>query len=313
MKQILLLVCILLAISATAFEFPENVRKLLEHRQQLAQSITFLVAFLAGILTFTSPCGFVILPTFFAYIFKERRRALRMTFMFSAGLILAFVLFGIIAGIVGEVFNPYKSFFAAASGIVLAGFGVMLIFNLGFSFLDFRVKHKPDSSRSSFLLGFFLAAGWTPCMGAVLGSIFVLAANTSSILKSTILFAAYAMGVSIPLMLASYFSDRYDLAKWFVSKHRQFSFFGRKIHTHTYNIVAGVVLIIIGTIMFAGNGTGFFMDTIPRYLPWTMEWFVGANQWLVEAEFLRSKAAILITIVVVVAAVAYLVKEKSSS
>ena len=289
------------------------MQKLFEHQQQLAQSITLLAAFLAGIIIFTSPCGFVILPAFFSYLFKERQRAVRMTAMFSLGLSLAFVIFGIIAGIVGEVFNPYKTFFAGLSGIALVAFGIMLFFNIGFSFLDFKIRHKPnDGYWSVFLLGFMLAAGWTPCVGPVLGGIFVLAANSASMLKSTLLFASYALGVSIPLLLASYFSDRYDFSKYFVSKCRTLTFFGKKIYTHTYNMIAGVVLIIIGAIMFVGKGTGFFMDTIPQYLPWTMEWFVAANQKLIDAGLLKSMTANVIGVFLVLLIVVLIIKSVSS-
>lgn len=313
MRKICLVLFLLTVTAISAFEFPQNVQKLFDYQQQLAQSVTFLVAFLAGIITFTSPCGFVILPTFFSYLFKERQRALRMTAMFSLGLTVAFVLVGIIAGIVGEVFNPYKTVFATLSGILLIAFGIMLFFNIGFSFLDFKVKHKPnDGYWSVFLLGFLLAVAWTPCVGPVLGSIFVLAANTTSVLKSTLLFASYALGVTFPLMVASYFSDRYDLAKVFVSKHRSFEFFGKKIHTHTYNVVAGVVLIIIGSITFTGKGTGFFMDTIPQYLPWTMEWFVAANQALVESTFFTSIAANVIGMFLVLSIIVLIIRTVGS-
>ncbi|MBI4017282.1 MAG: cytochrome c biogenesis protein CcdA [Candidatus Aenigmarchaeota archaeon] len=300
---------VLTAVAASAFEFPQNVQKLFDYQQQLAQSVTFIIAFLAGIITFTSPCGFVILPTFFSYLFKERQRALRMTAMFSAGLSLAFVLMGIIAGIVGEVFNPYKTFFASISGIILTVFGVMMIFNKGFSIFDFKVRHKPnDGYLSVFLLGFLLAVGWTPCVGPVLGSIFVLSANSTSILKSTLLFASYALGVSVPLMLISYFSDKYDLAKFFTTTHRSFSFFGKKIHTHAYNIAAGLILIMIGIIMFIGKGTGFFMDTIPQYLPWTMEWFVAANQKLIEAGLFKSTVANVVGMFLILSIIVLMIK-----
>ncbi len=300
MRKSLIFLILIIILGATAFalELPPGVQKLLEYQNTVALSITFLIAFIGGILTFTSPCGFVVVPTFFSYLFKERKRAMFMTAIFSLGMTLAFVIFGIIAGIMGNFFNEYKSFFAAASGIILIIFGIMLIFNKGFSLFDFRIKHKPDNGWGVFFLGFFFAIGWTPCVGPILGGIIVLAAGVGSILKSALLFGFYALGVALPLMIVSYFSDKYDVSKWFTSRHIEFNFFGKKIQTHLYGIIGGILLIIIGLIMFFGKGTSLFMDQIPRYLPWTMNMFTDVNEMLVESPIFTSRTANIIGIAI---------------
>lgn len=300
MRKSLIFIILIIALGATAFalELPPGVQKLLEYQNTVALSITFLIAFMGGILTFTSPCGFVVLPTFFSYLFKERKRAMFMTAIFSLGMTLAFVIFGIIAGIMGNFFNEYKSFFAAVSGIMLIIFGIMLIFNKGFSLFDFRIKHKPNNGWGVFFLGFFFAIGWTPCVGPILGGIIVLATGVGSILKSALLFGFYALGVALPLMIVSYFSDKYDVSKWFTSKHIELNLFGKKIQTHLYGIIGGILLIVIGLIMFFGGGTSFFMDQIPRYLPWTMNMFTDVNEKLVESAIFTSKTANIIGIVI---------------
>jgi len=299
MKKITyLFATLLLATAAVALELPPGVVKMLEYQSQIALSVTFLIAFIGGILTFTSPCGFVVIPTFFSYLFKERKRAMFMTAIFSLGMTLAFVIFGIIAGFLGNFFNEYKGFFAAVSGILLIIFGILLILNKGFAFLDFRIKHKPNHSWGVFFLGFFFAAGWTPCVGPILGGIIVLATGVGSVFKAALLFGFYALGVALPLMIVSYFSDKYDVAKWFTSKHIEFNLFGKKIYTHLYGIIGGILLIIIGLIMFFGKGTSFFMDQIPRYLPWTMDMFTDVNQMLVESQFFASTTANIIGIAI---------------
>ena len=103
----------MLATTVAAIELPPGLIKMQEYQQNLALSITFLIAFIGGIISFTSPCGFVVLPTFFAYLFKERKRALFMTATFALGMTLAFVLFGLVAGAMGDFFNVYKEFFAS--------------------------------------------------------------------------------------------------------------------------------------------------------------------------------------------------------
>ncbi len=295
MKKTLFVLILLLAIGAVAaLELPPGVQKMLEYQNQIALSVTFLIAFIGGLLTFTSPCGFVVLPTFFSYLFKERKKALFMTAIFSLGMMLAFIIFGIIAGLLGNFFNLYKEFFAMISGILLVLFGIMLIFNLGFALFDFRVKHAPNHSWSVFFLGFFFAIGWTPCVGPILGGIIVLATGVGSVFKAALLFGFYALGVALPLMIVSYFSDKYDVAKWFTSKHIEFTLFGKRIYTHLYGIIGGILLIIIGLVMFFGKGTSFFMDQIPRYLPWTMDLFTNVNEKLVESAFFTSRAANII-------------------
>jgi len=301
MKKTLIFLVLLITIGAViALELPPGVQKMLEYQNQIALSITFFIAFIGGLLTFTSPCGFVVIPTFFSYMFKERKRALFMTAIFSLGMILAFIIFGIIAGLLGNFFNIYKEFFAMMSGILLVLFGVMLIFSQGFSFFDFRIKHKPNHSWSVFFLGFFFAIGWTPCVGPILGGIIILATGVGSVFKSALLFGFYALGVALPLMIVSYFSDKYDVAKWFVSRHIEFTLFGKKIHTHLYGIIGGILLIVIGLIMFFGRGTSFFMEKIPTYLPWTMDLFTNVNEKLVESSFFTSTAANIIGIIIAI-------------
>ena len=298
-KIIFLLAFVLMVTSVAALELPPGLIKMQEYQQQLALSITFLIAFIGGVISFTSPCGFVVLPTFFAYLFKERKRALFMTAIFSLGMTLAFIIFGIIAGLVGDFFNLYKEFFASLSGGIMIIFGLMLIFNKGFSIIDFRMKHKPDHGWGTFFLGFFFAVGWTPCVGPILGGMILLAADTGNMLQGGILFAFYALGVALPLMIVSYFSDKYDVAKWFQSRHVEFKFFGTKIYTHLYGIVGGILLILVGLIMFFGQGTGVFMNTIPNYIPWTMDSFTIMNEKLVESTFFTSSAANIIGGVIV--------------
>ncbi len=309
MKKILLLLIALTLISTVvALEFPPGAQKVLDYEMQVGLAVTFLIAFIGGILTFTSPCGFAVIPTFFAYLFKERKRAMFMTALFSLGMTLAFIIFGFIAGLVGNFFNQYKEIFAMISGALLILFGIMLIFNLGFSLFDFRVKHKPDHGWGVFFLGFFFAVGWSPCVGPILAGIIVLSTTAGSILKSTTLFAFYALGVTLPLLIVSYFSDKYDVAKWFTSKHIEFNLFGKKIHTHKYGIIGGVLLITIGIIMLATKGTRAFMTEIPKYVPWSMTFFTDMNEYLVKSTFFTSTTANVIGVIAAIIIIAVMWK-----
>jgi len=298
-KVLLLLVALMLIGTVAALEFPPGAQKVLEYEKQVALAVTLLIAFIGGILTFTSPCGFAVIPTFFAYLFKERKRAMFMTATFSLGMTLAFIIFGIIAGLVGNFFNQYKEVFAMISGALLLLFGIMLIFNKGFSLFDFRVKHKPNHGWGVFFLGFFFAIGWSPCVGPILAGVIVLSSTAGSVAKSVLLFAVYSLGVALPLLIVSYFSDKYDVAKWFTSRHIEFGLFGKKVHTHLYGIIGGILLIILGIIMIWDKGTRVFMKEIPKYLPWSMTFFTDMNERLVQSSFFTSTTANLNGVVLV--------------
>src|SRR3989338_9122350 len=107
-------------------ELPIGLQRLKEHQLQLASSITFLLAFFAGLISMTSPCGIALLPTFFSVAFKDRKKAMLMTIAFSIGLLIAFTVFGLIAGFLGNFFNAYKLTFAVVSGFVLIFFAILL-------------------------------------------------------------------------------------------------------------------------------------------------------------------------------------------
>ncbi len=311
------LISVLLA-AVVAAELPIGVQKVIEHERKIALSVTFFIAFIAGVLTFTSPCGFVVLPMFFSYLFKERKRAVWMTTAFIIGMVIAFATFGIIAGFVGDFFNSYKRQFAFLSGFVLLFFGALLFLNKGFSFFNFKVNHIQKKSFFSILaLGFFFAVGWTPCVGPILGGILFLAANVGTVLSAAFLLIFYSLGVGFPLVIVAYFSDKFDWAnaRWLTGKTLELSLFGKRIITHTYNIIGGVLLIIIGIIMIAYKGTTFFTETIPNYLPWTMNWFVDANYALLNSKLVTSDLSNLIGLLLIAAfifiVIKYLVKAHS--
>ncbi len=284
-----LILCIALATAAAAqvdiSQYPGLV-KLAEHNNQMAQGLTLLIALIAGALTVTSPCGFAILPTFFSFWFKDRKRAVWMTVAFTIGLALAFTLMGSLVALLGDFYGRPKTYLGRFAGIFLIIFGLMLLLNRGFRVFNFKIEHKPNRSFwSIFVLGFGFGLGWTPCVGPVLGSILVLAGAAGSPLKGALMMFVYAIGTAIPLLILAYLSDKGDWAgkKWLTGKHLEFTLFGKKIITHTYNLVGGAFLILIGGIMVAQNGTYFFMEQIPQYMSWDMETFFAGNQALMNA------------------------------
>lgn len=274
-------------------ELPPGILQIQEYQTNLALSVNLLIAFLAGIIGFVSPCSFAVIPAFLAFLFKERKRAVFLTIAFTLGIMISFVLMGVAAGLVGVFFSQLKRELAWISGILLIAFGFMLLFNKGFGFLTFRMDHpkKSHTFLSMALLGFFFALGWTPCVGPILSGVLVLAANSGTVFTSALMLFAYACGVAVPLLAVAFLSDKFDIARYLQGRHLSFKLFGKQIHTHVYNIFGGLLLIGLGAVILFYRGTqdieGFFVN----YTPWGMEKLFLLNDAVLASPLLHSTGA----------------------
>ena len=275
----IILISSILALGVAAVELPPNVEKVYEHQQNLAQGLTFLIALIAGMLTFTSPCGFIVLPTYLA--FALNKRSAHTTAAFSLGLVISFSMMGLIAGVVGSFFSTYQELLATISGAFLILFGILLFLNKGFAIRQYRMKRAPTNLRGFAALGFFFGMGWSPCIGPVLASIGFLAANMH-LINAVLLFTTYAFGIIIPLTIFSYASDRYNLSRYVNTEWK-----GKPL----YNLAGGTLLILVGSIILVNKGTSILMEKIPEYAPWNMEWYVHVNRALLESTIFTSQTA----------------------
>ncbi len=294
-----------------AQELPIGLQRLKQYEQQLALSITFLLAFFAGLISMTSPCGIALLPTFFSVAFKDRKKAVLMTSAFSLGLLISFTLFGLIAGFLGNFFNAYKLTLAVVSGFILVFFAILLFFNIGFSIFSFKLDYRKEQSFFSIaMLGFFFGVGWTPCVGPILAGILVLAANSATVLNGTLMLIFYGIGIVAPLILLAYFSDRYDWAnsKLFRGKEIKFNLFSRKVITHTYNIIGGILLLIIGLLMVIFKGTFFFQTELPKYVPWSMSFWSYLNERALESKIFASATGNILGIIAALIVVVFVIR-----
>jgi cytochrome c-type biogenesis protein len=235
------------------------------------QGITITIAFVAGILSFLSPCVLPLVPGYISLIsgvsidrLKEgtssRRAVILNSLAFNAGLSVIFLVLGTTAGLVGAAItsNPWVRIIG---GIVIIAFGLQLIGLLKISALykDTRMfsSDKPRGVWGSALLGIAFAAGWTPCIGPILGGIIGLAATSGGWRSGLVLSAFYSAGLAVPFLLTGLGINQ------FLGFYKNF----RK-HLHKVEVVSGVVLILVGVLVMTGQSTllasSKFMSFVPN-------------------------------------------------
>jgi len=236
---------------------PENIQKVQDYNKEQAEfylkKLSFLVAFLAGIIGILTPCSLAILPAFFAYSFKEKKEITKMTLLFFLGFAPVFIIFGILATFLGKtlaMFQQDNNIFVMVSGIVLIIFGLMILFGKGFSGINFNNKPK-RTPLGIFLFGIFYAIGFTACMGPILVGILLIAGVLQSYAYATFLMLFYSLGLFVPLFLISMFFDKYNFSKFVGNLNKKLGF-------SISNLIAGILLISMGIIFLIYKGTYIF-------------------------------------------------------
>jgi cytochrome c-type biogenesis protein len=183
---------------------------------------SLMVATLAGVLSFLSPCVLPIVPPYLAYmsgismreLTAERRGpppALVPALFFVMGLSTVFLFLGFTASSLGRLFTEYREPFQQVAGVVVIVMGLHFLglFRLGFLQREARLNAgQGGSAFGAYVLGLAFAFGWTPCIGPILGTIITLAATEDSVTRGTTLLAFYALGLGLPFLLAAVFVTR---------------------------------------------------------------------------------------------------------
>ena len=180
--------------------------------------VGLLAAFVAGILCFSSPCILPLVPLYLAHIAgagefgatPSRRTVLPHALAFVSGFGVVFVLLGVSLDALGGVFLIYRDWMVRIGGLVMVVMGLQLIGAIRVPFMDRtyrsgarRPRMRPGHVGSSFLVGVGFAAGWTPCVGPILGAVFTLSVSAADPVRSGTLFGAYAVGLAIPFLAAA--------------------------------------------------------------------------------------------------------------
>jgi cytochrome c-type biogenesis protein len=219
--------------------------------------VTLGLAFLAGLASFLSPCVFPLVPAYVSYLSGETAAAARTpgqarwnTFThglaFVLGFSVVFILLGAAASAMGGYLDDFADILARLGGIVVILFGLHMsgLLRIPFLLQDTRL-HAQQGMRlgyiSSFLMGIFFSAGWSPCVGPVLGAILTISFSGKSVLWGTILLAVYSSGLAIPFLAAALGIG------WVVESLRKFA-----KTLHVIEVIMAIILMIVGGLLVTG-------------------------------------------------------------
>lgn len=220
---------------------------------ELLLSASIIAAFIAGVAALFAPCCItVLLPAYFASIFRERYKVFLMTFIFFLGILAVFLPIGLGAAALGQLFSKYHNTIFGVGGIFLIALGFILLSGKHFS-LPFRVNPslKKHNAFSVFILGIFSGIA-TTCCAPVLAGVLALAALPGSIAWGGIYTLSYVFGMVAPLFLLSLFMDKtgltQKLSKTF-QKPIEYSLGGKKFSITVSEAVSGIIFLAMGTLI----------------------------------------------------------------
>ncbi|MBO8141696.1 MAG: sulfite exporter TauE/SafE family protein [Firmicutes bacterium] len=222
------------------------------------EQITFPLAFGAGIVSFVSPCVLPLIPAYVTYLTgssleelessggRARSRLFLNGLFFVLGFSIVFVAMGMGASAVGRFLTEHLPLVRRLGGLAVIAFGLYMMGVWRALALDrerrFKVPVRSPGPLNSLLLGATFSAGWTPCIGPVLGSVLVLASTASTAVQGGLLLLAYAAGLAVPFLVLT------------VSLHRLWPWLRRLLpHAERIRVASGVLLVILGVMVYTNS------------------------------------------------------------
>ena len=208
----------------------------------------YVLSFLEGIITFISPCLLPMLPIYISYFAGGGQRSSKKTviraFGFVMGFTILFVAMGALAGSIGSLLKEYQTIVNLVSGMIVIFFGLHFLGVFRLQIFHGR-KNSMDTSNlnffSSILFGMIFSVGWTPCVGAFLGSALMLASQQGHTMNGMLMLLAYSFGLGIPFILSAILIDSLKSTFDWIKKHYE-----------VINMISGMLLIIVGIFMATG-------------------------------------------------------------
>lgn len=237
--------------------------------------IGMTTAFVAGIISFLSPCVLPLVPGYLSYIgghslsleqgqsgrsLKQSLATMGLSLNFVLGFTTVFVAFGASATTIGRWLAYYRYEANIAGGVIIIIFGLFMSGLLRLSWMEKEFRYFGKLPRGgpfpAYLLGVAFAFGWTPCIGPILGAILTMGATSALVSDGTALLAFYSLGLGVPFMLAALFTDQFMQHTSHLKKH------GKTLH-----IIAGGIMILMGVAMITGYLTDFSIWILKTF-PW---------------------------------------------
>lgn len=207
----------------------------------------YFISFLEGIITFVSPCLLPMLPIYISYFAggkeKNTARVIKNSLGFITGFTVVFILLGALAGTLGSFLNQYKTAVNIVTGLIVIFFGLNFLGVFKLNIFKGTRFSKTDNLGffSSVLFGVVFSIGWTPCVGAFLGSALMLATSQGNVLQGVIMLLLYSLGLGIPFFISAILIDKLKGAFSFIKKHYR-----------VINIISGSLLVAVGVLMATG-------------------------------------------------------------
>ncbi|MEK7825172.1 MAG: cytochrome c biogenesis protein CcdA [Nitrospirota bacterium] len=245
---------------------------------EAASGISSLIAFSAGFLSFVSPCVLPLLPSYVSFITglsmdeltkggdKARVKGIiiRNSLIFIAGFSFVFILLGASATLIGQILITYQALIRKVGGtiVVLLGFYIMglLRMDLLSSEKKIHLEGRPAGYLGSFLVGITFAAGWTPCVGPILGGILLYASTSGSVMSGISLLSAYSIGLGLPLFITSLGVNTFITYFKKINKYIRF-----------VSLASGLFLILVGVMIFTDSFT-LITAFLAKY---GIGWYIG--------------------------------------
>lgn len=219
----------------------------------------YLISFLEGIITFVSPCLLPMLPIYISYFAGQnpengKKGTLTNSLGFVLGFTLVFVSLGAFAGSLGSLLREYKTVVNIVSGVTVILFGLNFLGVIRIPFINanrqMNVKQRQLGFWSSVTFGLVFAVGWTPCVGAFLGSALMLAASSGDRLQGIAMLLLFSLGLGIPFVASAVLIDRLKSTFDLIKKHYRI-----------INLVSGGLLVVVGLMMATGL-MGYFLSLL---------------------------------------------------